>query len=125
MTDDRIENLVRDLQIGDRVRINGNRLAWTITARNDDYIVAVRQAPFQPKGEHQYTIITHSDYRYNFVGPGLILTTVNTIGGGWDLYGRVDEGSRELVEALASGEWETSHRRRERLHKLDVVTKEP
>lgn len=125
MTDDRIENLVRDLQIGDRVRINGNRLAWTITARNDDYIVAVRQAPFQPKGEHQYTIITHSDYRYNFVGPGLILTTVNTIGGGWDLDGRVDEGSRELVEALASGEWETSHRRRERLHKLDVVTKEP
>lgn len=126
MTDERTtRDIVSGLAVGDRVRINGNRLTWTVTARNDDYVVAVRQAPFQPKGEHQYTIITHSDYRYNFVGPGLILTTVNTMGGGWDLDGRVEEGSRELVEALASGEWETSHRRRERLHKLEVVRKEP
>lgn len=123
MTDERnTRDIVSGLKVGDRVRINGNRLTWTITARNDDYVLAVRQAPFQPKGEHQYTIITHSDYRYNFVGPGLILTTVNTMGGGWDLDGRVEEGSRELVDALASGEWETSHRRRERLDSIEIVS---
>jgi len=126
MTDERTtKEIAADLKVGDRVRINGNRLAWTITARNDQYVVAVRQAPFRPKGEHQYTIITYSEYRYNFVGPGFILTTVNTMGGGWDLDGRVKEGSQEIIEALASGQWETSHRRRERLDNLDVVRKEP
>jgi hypothetical protein len=123
MTDERTkEEIVRRLEVGQRIHINGHRLTWTITARNDEYIVAVRQEPFRPKGEHQYTVITHSDYRYNFVGPGLILTTANTMGGGWDLDGRVEEGSRELVDALASGEWDTSHRRREWLDSIRIVS---
>lgn len=113
--------ILPNLKVGVRVRLNGQRVSWEVTARNDSYIVCVRQAPFSPKGEHQYTIIEHSDYCYNFAGPGLILTTLNTMGGGWEIDGRVTEGSREIIDALESGEWETSHRRREDLRELEEL----
>ncbi|KZE41368.1 hypothetical protein [Microbacterium sp. T32] len=108
--------ILSEIQVGDRIRIEPGgreRVWWDVTARDDDHIVAVRPAPFEPKakGTVEYTILASIDYRYNSAGPGLIRTTVNTIGGGWDLDGRVKEGSEEIVAALASGDWELSHRR--------------
>lgn len=113
--------IIPELTTGTRVRLNGGRVAWTVSARSDTYIVLVRQAAFYPKGEHEYTVIENSSYRYNFVGPGLIMTTLNTIGGGWPIDGRVAEGSQEALDALESGEFQTSHRRRAALNDWTVI----
>jgi hypothetical protein len=106
--------ILSEIQVGDRIRLapgRNRRAWWTVTARDHDHIVAVRQAAFQSKGTVEYTILATIDYRYNAAGPGLIRTTVNTIDGGWDLGGRVKEGSEEIIAALASGDWELSLRR--------------
>ena len=109
-----MSRILDDVNVGDKVRFTpGSRPKawWEVTARDDKHIVAVRQAAFHPKGVVEYTIVADIDYRYNFAGPGLIRTTVNTIGGGWDLEDRVTEGSEEIIAVLASGEWELSNRR--------------
>lgn len=108
--------ILSEIEVGDRIRLTPggrDRIWWDVTARDDAHIVAVRPAPFEPKakGAVEYTILATIDYRYNAAGPGLIRTTVNTIGGGWDLDGRVNEGSEEIIAALASGDWELSRRR--------------
>lgn len=114
-----------NIKVGDRVRFtpdSDTRRAWTVTARNADHIVAVRQAYFEPEGVVQYTVTEVRDYRYNGVRPGLVRSSLNTMGGGWDLDHRIDEGSREIIAALEAGEYELSNRRVIEVDDVTVVT---
>ncbi|MDN3309581.1 hypothetical protein QWJ90_01415 [Microbacterium oryzae] len=105
---------IGDVAVGDRVRfIPGSRESawWTTTARNDEHVVAVRQAAFHPKGIVEYTITGHLESSYNGQGPGVVRSSLNTLGGGWDLEGRIDEGSQEILDELSEGRFELSMRR--------------
>lgn len=112
-----------EIEVGDKILMVPDprpRNAWTVTARNDEHIVAVRQAPFRPKGEVEYTITGTLNGGYNGVRSGLVRSSLNTLGGGWELDGRVEEGSREIIEALESGDFELSLRR---VYPLDSLEK--
>lgn len=101
------------LSVGDRIRIqpggHANR-AWTVGARSARYVVAWRRAPFTTDGV-QYTVIDpFFPYRYNGEGPGPLRSSLNTLGGGWDI-GPDGEGCQDVVGGLEAGDWELSHRR--------------
>lgn len=115
--------ILPDLKTGDRVRLNGShqRRAWAVTARTDEHIILLRQAPFHPKGMHEYTIIAERDHPYNGVRAGLVRSSLNTLGGGWDIDGRVGEGTREMIDALESGEFELSNRRLFPVNEVEVA----
>lgn len=102
------------IAVGDQIRFQPDsreRAWWTVTQRNDDHVVAVRQAPFHPKGTVEYTVTGRMDGRRNGAGPGLVRSSLNTLGGGWDLSNRQDAGSEEILDALESGQYELSMRR--------------
>ena len=112
MTEPRTE--FDDIAVGDKVRFApggvGNRW-WTVRARDERFIVATMQAPFEPKGALWYTVVDITgwlDKRYNGAGYGPVRSSLNTLGGGWDCS---EEGVAEILPALQSGEWELSHRR--------------
>jgi len=105
-----------DIAVGDKIRFtpcaSGKRY-WTVRARDERFIVATMQAPFRPKGDLWYTVVDLTgwqDKRYNGAGNGVVRSSLNTLGGGWDL-GPEGEGCQEVLGALQSGEWELSHRR--------------
>lgn len=104
------------VQVGDRIRFSpgghGNRW-WTVRARDERFIVATMQAPFAPKGDLWYTVVDLTGWqekRYNGAGNGVVRSSLNTLGGGWDI-GPNGEGCDGIIPALRSGEWELSHRR--------------
>lgn len=103
-----------DVTVGDRIRFNpqSGRGWWTVKARSDRFVLAVQQAPFQPKGDLWYTVVdlTGWTHRYNGVGPGVVRSSLNTLGGGWDL-GEDGEGCVGALAGLESGEWSLSRRR--------------
>ena len=101
------------IRVGDKIRFdpNGGRRWWTVRDRDERFIVATAQAPFQPKGELWYTVVDLTGWqekRYNGAGNGIVRSSLNTLGGGWDCD---DEGIAEIIPALRSGSWELSHRR--------------
>lgn len=96
------------LEAGDRVRLDCQRLTWTVTARSEHFAVLIQQAPFRPRGEVQYTIL---DPRHGIYGPA------NTIGQGWDL----PDGALDLLTALESGEREVSFRNRCQIQTIEVT----
>lgn len=107
-----VDSITR-LSVGDRIRIqpggHANR-AWTVGARSARYVVAWRRAPFTTDGV-QYTVIDpYFPYRYNDEGPGPLRSSLNTLGGGWDI-GPAGEGCQDVVDGLEAGDWELSHRR--------------
>lgn len=120
-----------DIKPGERIRFhpNGGRRWWTVRDVDDRYIVATTQAPFKPKGTLWYTIVDRTGWqnkRYNGAGNGVVRSSLNTLGGGWDI-GPNGEGCEEIIPALRSGEWGLSHRRVcdvwtiERVHRMDKV----
>lgn len=102
-------------QVGDRLRFApqpGNRW-WTIRARDERYVVATQQAPFQPKGDLQYTVVDltgRQDKTHNGAGQGIVRSSLNTLGGGYDV-GVDGEHCERLLADLTSGRWELSNRR--------------
>lgn len=102
--------------VGDKVRFSPARTGtrwWTVRARDDRFLVATMQAPFEKKGELRYTVVDRTgwqDKHYNGAGNGVVRSSLNTIGGGWDI-GPDGEGCEEIIPALWTGEWELSHRR--------------
>ena len=101
------------IEVGDKIRFapNGGRRWWTVRDRDDRFIVATCQAPFQPKGTLWYTVVDLTgwqDKRYNGAGNGIVRSSLNTLGGGWDLD---NDGAAEIIPGLTSGRWELSHRR--------------
>lgn len=106
-----------EIKVGDRIRftphLGSGRRWWLVRDRDERFIVATQQAPFQPKGDLRYTVVDLTGWqnkRYNGAGNGIVRSSVNTLGGGWDL-GPNGEGAEEIISALHSGKWELSHRR--------------
>lgn len=106
---------ITDVAIGDQIRFTPDsrpRAWWTVIDRNPEHIVAVRQAPFEPKGTLEYTVTGHMNGQRNGAGPGLVRSSLNTLGGGWDLSNRDGgAGPEGILAALESGKYELSMRR--------------
>jgi hypothetical protein len=115
-----------DLAVGDRIRFMpqaGNRW-WTIRARDERYLVATQSALFKPQGHLWYAVVDLTgwqDRTYNGQGDGIVRSSLNTLGGGWDI-GPDGEGCDEVLAAIASGEWELSHRR---ILRVDSIERDP
>ncbi|WP_138918070.1 hypothetical protein [Gordonia effusa] len=113
-------------QVGDRVRFipragDGTRW-WTVRASNEQYLVATRQAEFRPKGKLLYTVVdlVGWEHSYNNAGPGLVRSSLNTLGGGWEL-GPDGEGAQGILDVLVSGKWELSRRRAVSVTDIEVA----
>lgn len=103
------------IAVGDKIRFDPpakGRRWWTVRARDKRFIVVTTQAPFEPKGSLWYSVVDLTgwqDKRYNGAGNGVVRSSLNTLGGGWDC--ETDEGVAAILPALQTGEWELSHRR--------------
>lgn len=103
-----------DVAVGDQIRFIPDSRAkawWTVADRSPDHVIAVRQAPFEPKGTVEYTVTGHLNGQRNGAGPGLVRSSLNTLGGGWDLSNREGVGSAEILAELESGRYGLSMRR--------------
>lgn len=113
---------IQAVQVGDYVKFypdSNERQWWHVVARNTDHVVAVRQAPFQPKGTLQYTVTGNIDYQRNGKGPGLIRSSLNSLSGYWDL-GEDGSEAYTVIEALENGDHELSMRRLEDVESIEV-----
>lgn len=104
-----------EVAVGDRIKFTPGRAHrwWTVRARDERFIVATCQAPFQPKGELWYTIVDLTGWQnrmYNGAGNGVVRSSLNTLGGGWSI-GPDGEGCDEILTGLQAGEWDLSPRR--------------
>jgi len=102
-----------DVKIGDRIRFDGDRYWWDVRDRDERYIVATRQQTFAPKGDLFYTVVDLTgwqDHKYNGAGNGVVRSSLNSLGGGWDI-APDGAGAEKIIPALVSGEWELSVRR--------------
>lgn len=111
-TTDHLTEKLAALKIGDRFTITPAgtyaKRSWRVGARNDRYIVAHRG---RTKRSIQYTVIdTEFPYQYNGVGPGVVRSSLNLIGGGYDI-GPDGSGCQGALEELLTGSLELSHRR--------------
>ena len=121
-----VDALAEVLKVGDRVRFHPKpgRAWWVVRARDDRYIICTRQAPFQPKGEPEYTILDlvgYQDHTRNGAGNGVVRSSLNTLGGGWDV-GSDGEHCSEMLADLQSGEWELSTRRLLDVRRVEVAS---
>lgn len=101
--------------VGDRIRFTpgAQRVWWTVRARDDRFIVATSPVPFQPKGSLYYTVVDLTGWlkkKYNGCGNGVVRSSLNTLGGSWDL-GEEGKGADAVIRGLRSGGWELSYRR--------------
>lgn len=101
--------------VGDKIRFDPNYGTgwWDVRDRDERYIVATRQRRFQPKGNLEYTVVDLTgwqDYQYNGAGPGVVRSSLNTLGGGWDI-DPDGKGAEEIIPSLRDDHWELSHRR--------------
>jgi hypothetical protein len=112
-----------DLVVGDQVRFPPLRGPWwTVRAADDRYTVATAPEPLAPTGALVYTVIDWTGWARktrNGAGLGPVRSSLNTIGGGWDL-DPVDEGAAEILRVLHSGEFELSARRVLNVYRLEV-----
>ncbi len=108
----RVRDILSRVSVGDRIRITPighQRRWWTVGARDERYVIAWRNAPFL-RDEREYTVIDLNAYRDNGVDPGVVASSLNTLGGGWDI-GPNGEGCDSALQGLVSGEWGMSRRR--------------
>ncbi len=82
------------LSVGDRVRLDGRPRRWTVQAVSEHFAAFVQQAPFEPKGTLQYTVI---DWRNGIRGP------CNLIGQG---YGDGSYSREECAQMLTEFEFD-------------------
>lgn len=112
---------VSDLKAGDKVKFHPDsdtRRWWTVKARNEDHVVAVRQAPFEVKGVMEYSVTGTMNGMRNGAGPGLVRSSLNALGGGWDV-GTDGELAYTVLEALED-HYELSMRRVIDVHGIEV-----
>lgn len=106
--------MFENVKVGDKIRFmpqSGNRW-WNVTARDSRYVVAMHQAYFQPHSEYWYTVVDLSGWTstYNGVPPGVVRSSLNTLGGGFDI-GEFGENSHEILNLLHTGQNQISVRR--------------
>lgn len=102
-----MKNHLRIVRVGDKIRFNGEKLRYTVQARNERYIVCTK--PFNPKHTVIYCIIDTVALRR---GPENLV-----FGAGAE----TREQCEDMVTRLASGESELSYRRSIEL-KIDAIT---
>lgn len=112
-----------EISIGDQIRFDPNlgRNWWTVRDRDERYIVATAQAPFKPRGVLHYTVVDLTGWQdrvYNGAGNGIVRSSLNTLGGGWNIDAD-GKGAEEIIPALRSGEWEFSNRRVVSVHTIE------
>ncbi len=117
-----------DLAVGDQIRFDpqgGNRW-WAVLARNERFVVATYPAPFHTTRLRYAVFVTDGlGYVYNGQGPGPVRTSLDTLGGGWDV-GPDGVYADEVITALETGEWGLSHRRLLNVDSVErKVVKEP
>ena len=114
------------LRVGDRIRLtpgSDGKRAWTVRARDERYIVATRIEGFG-RGI-AYTCIDTGDWldrHYNGQGIRVVRSSLDTLGGGWDL-GPNGEGCDDVLQGLRSGQWELSRRRVIDVRGIETVKK--
>lgn len=106
------------LAVGDLIRFkpqSGNRW-WTVRAVDTRYIVATQPAPLT-SGDLHYTVVdfTAWAYAYNGGAPVAVRSSLNTLGGGYDV-GPDGANCANIIDDLRSGLYQLSNRRR-----LDVT----
>lgn len=149
MTDHPTRDVERpELEVGDLIRIhphNGGTRWWTVQAVDDRYAVATRPAAFGKPGETRgdigddpvgrptssdarrdlvYTVIDWTgwaDRVYNGAGHGPVRSSLNTLGGGYDIDPeRPQVAAGQILRDLASGTYELSHRRVVDVERVEV-----
>lgn len=119
------ERSLLDLPVRARVRFHPlpGRAWWVVGARSDRFIVCYRQRAFRAQGEMEYTVVdSRFPYTYNGVGPGVVRSSLNTMGGGWCI-GSDGSGCQEALNELESDNgYELSHRR---LLAVDMIETAP
>ncbi|MFD6093998.1 hypothetical protein ACFWGN_17930 [Oerskovia sp. NPDC060338] len=99
-------------EVGQKVRVDDARKTWTVQAVSKNFTVLVQQAPFEPKGTLQYTVL---DWHNNDRGP------CNLIGQG---YGDGTYSPSECARMLAEferGDLEVSHRNHVPFTRVEVT----
>lgn len=114
MTAEQVRAALAPAKVGDQVQFAPHQPSWwwTVRARDERFIVATHQAPFHPAGTLVYTVVDLTGWQrtYNGVGPGVVRSSLNTLGGGLGL-GPNGEGCVDALAGLVSGEWTLSVRR--------------
>lgn len=116
-----------EISVGDRIVITprGRELwPWLVRARNERFIVATTQYPFKPKGTLLYTVIDLTGWakkQYNSVGPGVVRSSLDIIGGGWGDGSYGNAAVKEILDVLVKGEFDLSHRRVLSVHEIELL----
>lgn len=100
------------VDVGKRIRFvpeSGNRW-WTVWASDERYIIATRKAPFSEELVYTVVDLTGWTSTYNGVGPGPVRSSVNSLGGGYDL-GPDGEGCAQMLAELNDNTIDLSWRR--------------
>lgn len=92
---------------------------WTVRASDERFIIATRKAPFTTD-DLQYTVVDLTGWTstYNGVRPGVVRSSLNTLGGGYDIEG--DEDCRTMLAELNAGRWEISVRRVVAVYQIEL-----
>lgn len=122
-----VQKQLDELRIGDRVRFTPSggrspkdRVWWKVVARNVDHVVLVRQAPFAPRGELEYTVTDWLDHGYNGSGPGPVRSSLNSLGGGYDVGPDGEKAHNVIAELEDPAGLELSMRRVLKIWDLEV-----
>lgn len=116
---------VDEIEVGDRLRFwptgtGGRSVWWTVRARDDRFIVVTAPKPFTRRELRRvhYSVVDLTGWeekRYNGAGGGPVRSSLNTLGGGWDLDGSTDreleEAAEQIIRLLHRDDVELSHRR--------------
>lgn len=99
---------------GDQVRFapaagSGNRW-WTVRAVDERHLVATCPRPFDSVPIYTVVDLTGWTSTYNGVGPGMDRSSLNTLGGSYDV-GDHGENCAQILTDLREGTRELSHRR--------------
>lgn len=114
------------LRVGDRIRLtpgSDGKRAWTVRARSRRFIVATCIKGFG-RGI-AYTCIDTTgwlDWHYNGQGRGVVRSSLDTLGDGWDI-GPDGEGCDDVLQGLRSGKWELSRHRAIDVRGIETVKK--
>lgn len=110
------------LVVGDNFRFvpQSNSLWWTLRARDERWLLATCPAPFKPRGELWYCVVDlRRPYKYNGVGPGMVRSSLNALGGGWPYDEFSDEAFHQALADLNAERWELSNRRLVIVHRFE------
>lgn len=109
---DSTQHTLDSLTVGDQVRLTPDSRTtwWRVAARNKDHLVLVKQAAFEESGIVEYCVTGSLNCTYNGQGPGPVRSSLNSLGGGWDM-GKDGIDAETAITALESGDRQLSMRR--------------